>query len=84
MNQPIFSTWMNHNRKAHIKSCNSGGCLLFFVGHLLFGWAAGSGMSVLILLGGILVVAVSLGAYQNKLIHEIKILIPERNEGGLN
>lgn len=46
----------------------------------IFGTGPGAGMSVLILISGILVVGVGLGAYQSRQIRHVETLIPDHDE----
>jgi DHA3 family macrolide efflux protein-like MFS transporter len=46
----------------------------------IFGTTAGSGMSIVIAISGILVVGVGVGAYQNRLIVNVEELIPDHDE----
>ena len=48
----------------------------------IFGDGAGAGMSVIILLSGILVAGVGIGAYQVKQVLNVERLIPDHDEGG--
>jgi DHA3 family macrolide efflux protein-like MFS transporter len=48
----------------------------------VFGTGAGAGMSFIILLSGILVAGVGIGAYQVKQVLNVESLIPDHDEGG--
>jgi hypothetical protein len=46
----------------------------------IFGLGPGTGMSILITIGGILVLCVGLGAYRNRLVLHVEELIPDHDE----